>query len=71
MGASINSDGDVDVLLGVGNNINSTGGVAIIEKVGDIMCGGKARYIARLTEKEVSIWVYEWLQTAEAQSYLA
>ena len=70
MGASINSDGDVDVLLGVGNNINSTAGVEIIEKAGDIMCGGKSRYIARLTEKEVSVWVYEWLKTPEAQSYL-
>ena len=71
MGASINSDGDVDVLLGVGNNINSTAGVSIIEKKGDIMCGGKSRYIARLTESEVAVWVYQWLQTAEAQSYLA
>lgn len=70
MGASINADGDVDVLLGVGNNINSTAGVEIIEKVGNIMCGGKSRYIARLTDKPVSVLVYQWLQTEDAQSYL-
>lgn len=71
IGGLINKDGDVDVLIGVGNNINSTGGVSIIEKQGEIPMGGKQRYIARLTEKEVAIKVYEWLKTDEGHASLA
>ena len=63
IGGLINADGDVDILLGVGNNINSTGGVEIIEKTGNISMGGKSRYIARLTDREVVNKVYAWLQT--------
>lgn len=71
MGGLINDDGDVDLLIGVGNNINSTGGVSIIEKQGEIPMGGKSRYIARLTDKEVAIKVYEWLKTPDGHEALA
>ncbi len=71
MGGLINADGDVDVLVGVGNNINSTAGVSIIEKQGNITMGGKSRYIARLTDKEVAIKVYEWLKTDAGHASLA
>lgn len=71
MGTSINADGDVDILVGVGNNINSTGGVSIIEKLGGFTMGGKdKRYIARLTDKEGAVKVYNWLQTDEAKAAL-
>ena len=71
MGGKINADGDVDVLIGVGNNINSTGNVAIKEKEGNIPMGGKSRYIARLTDYAVSIAVYEWLKTEAGYASLA
>ena len=56
MGSEVNADGDVDVMLGVGNNINSTAGVKIVEKTNkrtdnqDIVMGGKVRYVALLPE---------------------
>ena len=63
MGQAINADGDVDIMVGVGNNINSTAGVSIIEKQGNISMGGKDRYIAKLTDRDVVNSVYEWLKT--------
>ena len=71
MGGHVNADGDVDILIGVGNNINSTGGVAIIEKQGDIPMGGKSRYIARLTDRPVVNSVYTWLKTDAGHASLA
>lgn len=71
MGALVNEDGDVDVMIGVGNNINSTAGVSIIEKVGNQMMGGKSRYTALLKERPVARKVYEWAQTEESLAYLA
>lgn len=70
MGTAVNKDGDVDLLIGVGNNIDTTGGVQVIEKIGDIPMGAKSRYIARLSEKEIAVAVYQWLQTPEAQESL-
>ncbi len=68
MGAAINKDGDVNVLLGVGNNITSTGGVETVERSeNNIYMGGKTnRVIALLTEDEVSRKVYEWALTDDS-----
>ena len=71
MGALVNEDGDVDVMIGVGNNINSSAGVSIVEKVGEQMMGGKSRYTALLKERPVARKVYEWAQTEESLAYLA
>ena len=71
MGAHVNRDGDVDIMICVGNNINSTAGVTIIEKQGDIAMGGKTRYIARLTDRPVVNSVYAWLKTDEGHASLA
>lgn len=70
-GSLINKDRYIDVLVGFGNNINSTGGVAIKEKIGGITMGSKSRYIARLTDKDIAIKVYAWLQTEEGNHSLA
>lgn len=73
MGAAINGEGDVDVVIGVGGNFTATDGanVEALETQGDIPMGGKSRYIALLTDKELASLVYQWLQTAEAQASLA
>ena len=63
MGAFINADADVDLVVGVGNNINSTAGVEIIEKAGEIPMGGKSRFIARLTENEMAKSLYDFIVT--------
>ena len=67
MGSLVNDDGDVDILIGVGGNVDSTGGVSIIEKTSDIMMGGKSRYIARLTDKEIVTTLYSYLITEDGQ----
>ena len=43
----------------------------IIEKQGEIMMGGKSRYIARLTDRPVVNSVYSWLKTDEGHASLA
>lgn len=70
-GSLINKDRYIDVLIGFGGNIDSTGGVEIIEKASGINMGGKSRYVHRLTEKETAIKVYNWLQTDEGNKALA
>ena len=63
MGAAMNEQGDIDIVVGVGNNINSTAGVSIQEKDGNILMGGKSRYIARLTDNEIAKSLYDFIKT--------
>lgn len=73
MGAAINADDDVDILFGVGNNINSTAGVALYNSSNDYKfqapmgSTSTARYVAatsKATEKGVEL--YTWLKTTDA-----
>lgn len=70
IGSAILADGDVDVMIGVGENFDKptteggpTAGVPIIEKTGGIYMGttGKNRWMARLTDEAVSKLVYDWI----------
>lgn len=79
MGEMINSDGDVDIMVGVGNNINSTAGVSLYDhpdytddneysKFATPM-GTKpeSRYVACLsTAKTLGVSTYDWLRRTEA-----
>lgn len=73
LGAGVNKDGDVDILLGVGNNVDSESGanIAIEEKDGNIPMNGKSRYIARLTSRPEVVAIYNWLKTAEGYGPLS
>jgi len=73
MGAAINADDDVDIMFGVGNNINSTAGVALYNSSNDYKfqapmgSTSTARYVAatsKATEKGVEL--YTWLKTTDA-----
>ena len=73
MGAAINADDDVDIMFGVGNNINSTAGVALYDSSNDYKfqapmgSTSTARYVAatsKATEKGVEL--YTWLKTTDA-----
>ena len=76
MGAAINADADVDLVIGVGNNINSTAGVSLFEgndgkttaKMGS---QGLSRYVA-LPEHEVmnslAISIFDWIKTEVGQT---
>lgn len=64
MGAAMNAQGDLDIVIGVGNNINSTGAVSIKEKQGGFTYGTiTGRYAARLTDNEVAVALYNFLIT--------
>ena len=67
----VNKDRYIDVLIGFGKNIGSTGGVEYINNIGGIIMGGKERYITQLTEKETAVKVFNWLQTPEGNASLA
>lgn len=64
LGSAINKDNDVDILLGVGGNITTKGGVETIEKKTGLTMGGQdSRVIARLTATDAAVKVYNWLLT--------
>jgi len=76
MGENINADADVDLLIGVGNNINSTAGVSLFEgndgkqkaKMGS---QGLERYVALPLHdpmNNVAINVFDWIKTEVGQS---
>lgn len=73
MGAAINADDDVDIVFGVGNNINSNAGVALYNSSNDYKfqapmgSTSTARYVAatsKATEKGVEL--FTWLKTTDA-----
>ena len=66
----MNSQGDVDILLGMGGNITSTGGIETLDKV-DYTIGGKGRNIARLTDDDLTKMIFAWLQTDEVRALFA
>jgi len=70
VGATVNADGDVDILIGMGKNIESTGGIKS-EELQNYTIGGKSRNIARLTNGELVEAVFAWMQTDEARALFA
>lgn len=76
MGEKINADGDVDLVIGVGNNINSTAGVSLFEgndgkqtaKMGSQLL---SRYVALPEHTEmnsVAISIFDWIKTEVGQA---
>ena len=74
MGNLVKADGDVDLLVGVGNNVNSTAGLSLYNGSNDYKFqtqmstdkDGKpvSRYVALLdTASELGLSTYEWLDT--------
>ncbi|MBO4572628.1 MAG: hypothetical protein J5762_02535 [Clostridia bacterium] len=63
VGAAVNADGDVDVILGMGNNITSTGGIACEQRTDANLVMGTAtkRIIARLTTADIAKTAYDWM----------
>ena len=72
MGEKINADGDVDIVIGVGNNINSTAGCTLYNSSNDYkfqtpMGDGTARYVACLSNAtELGVSTYTWLKNTDA-----
>lgn len=77
MGEKVNADADVDLLIGVGNNINSTAGVALYNSSNDykfqtpmsVDASGNSvsRYVACLsTATDLGLSTYDWLKNTDA-----
>ena len=79
MGKSINTDGDVDIMIGVGNNINSDAGVSLYDHpdydddnnyskfTTPMGAAGKSRYVALLHDaSQLGIDTYDWLRGTDA-----
>lgn len=71
VGEKVNAAGDVDILLGMGKNITSTGKIEVIERVDDYTMGGKSRNIARLTADDLTVIVFSWMKTDEVRALFA
>ncbi|MBQ0071318.1 MAG: hypothetical protein KBS81_05605, partial [Spirochaetales bacterium] len=67
--ALVKEDKNVDILVGwaASSNLTGTGGwvegVDFLENVGNITIGTKARYAARLNERDITYKVYAWIQS--------
>ena len=73
MGAAINADGDVDLIIGVGNNINSTAGVALYNSSNDYKFQTEMgdpltpRHVACPSfASELGVSTFEWLKETTA-----
>ena len=73
MGQKVIADGDVSLLVGVGNNVNSTAGLTLYNSTNDSKFqtpmgeGPTQRYVALLnTTNELGITVYDWLKNTDA-----
>ena len=70
MGALVLADGDVDIMIGVGNNVNSTAGLTLYESSNDNKFATEmgstptSRYVALLSStNELGVNVFDWLRT--------
>ncbi len=70
IGEQVNQTGDVDIIMGMGTNITTTGKIETKERV-DYVFGGKGRNIARLSDNELGTLVFNWMQTDEVKAIFA
>ena len=63
MAELINTDGDVDILVGVGNKY---GNLTALEKIEDVPIGGSERNIIRLSEDEIGKNLCSFISTTDA-----
>lgn len=67
--AAIQSDGDVDIMVGWSSSDNLAEkagfveGQDFLENVGNVTIGSKARYAARKTDTELCQFIYAWIQS--------
>ena len=73
MGTAVNADADVDILIGVGNNINSTAGVTLHNSSNDYKFATNmgdpltSRYVACTSyASELGVATYDWLKGTQA-----
>ncbi len=67
VGELVNTAGDYDILMGMGKNITSTGGIETVEKA-DYQFGPESRNIALLSGSPIGKTIFDWLQTEEVKA---
>ncbi len=66
MGTLINNDGDVDIIIGVGKNLTTTGGVSSIERVDNLKIGSvEGRSIALLKETTLGKDLFDYITSTD------
>ncbi len=71
VGSKVNADTDVNVLLGMGTNIQTQGNINYVELIEGVAMGNKTgRNIALVVENELGRLIFDWSKTAEAQALL-
>lgn len=70
VGELVNTAGDYDILMGMGKNITSTGGIETVEKA-DYQFGAESRNIALLSGSTIGKIIFDWLQTEEVKALFA
>ena len=71
VGSKVNADDDVDIIIGMGNNITTQGGIETLDRFDNVTIGAKTgRNICRLSDSELSILVFEWMKTEPALGLL-
>ena len=69
IGGNITFDGDVDIFLGAGVNLGSTGGVTYTGRNAYEIAVVADRYIYRLNDRPQVKGIYSWMRSAEVKSY--
>ena len=62
VGNAVNDDGNVDIIMGVGKNLQSQGGIIYVERTLDLKMGNAtSRVIARLSDRGAAKAAYDWM----------
>ena len=71
MGSAINTDGDVEIFIGAGNNLKTTGGVEYVTRTGPLTINGaENRYIYLLKDNALAQFVYDYMISDDGQGLL-
>ncbi len=71
LGSAINTDGDVEIFIGAGGNLKSTGGVDYVTRTGPLTINGaENRYIYLLKDNALAQFVYDYMISDDGQGLL-
>lgn len=71
IGADITYDGDVDIFLGAGTNLGTTGGVTYAARTPYMIDGAVDRYTYKINTRASTNDVYDWIRTDEVRSFFS
>lgn len=69
IGGDITYDNDVDIFIGAGANLHSTGGVDFKDRSGLPVKGAEDRYTYRISDTPIAKKVFSFMRTKEVRTY--